>query len=68
MNKELIIKHLNNLNYKYQLEIDLLMELKNKPTNELHQAEIQINIAYYEEEIKEIKEIVESLKNNHFLN
>lgn len=58
---DLIIKHLNALLSKYQLEIDLLTEMKKKPTNELHQAEIDINIAYFEEEIKEIQEIVESL-------
>jgi len=58
---DLIMKHLNALISKYQLEIDLLKEMKKKPTNELHQAEIDINIAYFEEEIKEIQEIVESL-------
>ncbi|WP_123838410.1 hypothetical protein [Chryseobacterium oncorhynchi] len=50
---DLIIKHLNALISKYQLEIDLLTEMKKKPTNELHQAEIDINITYLEEEIKE---------------
>lgn len=60
---ELIIKHLNGLISKYQLEIDLLTKMKNKPTNELHQAEIDINIAYFEEEIKEIKDILEELEN-----
>lgn len=58
---DLIIKHLNALTSKYQLEIDLLLEMKKKPTNELHQAEIDINIAYFEEEIKEIQELVNSV-------
>lgn len=58
---EQIIKHLNALISKYKVEIDLLTEMKKKPTNELHQAEIDINIAYFEEEIKEIQEIVNSL-------
>lgn len=56
---EQIIKHLNALISKYQLEIDLLIEMYKKPTNELHQAEIDINISYFEEEIKEIKDLVE---------
>ncbi|PWN59142.1 hypothetical protein [Chryseobacterium oncorhynchi] len=59
---DLIIKHLNALNSKYQLDIDLLTEMKKKPTNELHQAEIDINITYFKEEIKEIKEILEDLE------
>lgn len=59
---DLIIKHLNALTSKYQLEIDLLLEMKKKPTNELHQAEIDININYFEEEIKEIKDIVDLLE------
>jgi hypothetical protein len=58
----LIIKHLNALISKYQLEIDLLLEMKKKPTNELHQAEIDLNINYFEEEIKEIQEIVDLLE------
>lgn len=60
--KDLTIKHLNALISKYQLEIDLLTEMKKKPTNELHQAEIDININYFQEEIKEIREIVGSLE------
>lgn len=59
---DLIIKHLNALISKYQLEMDLLSEMKKKPINELHQAEIDINIAYFEEEIKEIKEILKVLE------
>ncbi|PWN59219.1 hypothetical protein [Chryseobacterium oncorhynchi] len=58
---DLIVKHLNALISKYQLEIDLLTEMKKKPTNELHQAEIDINIKYFEEEIKEIQEVKNSL-------
>lgn len=58
----LIIKHLNALISKYQLEIDLLLEMKKKPTNELHQTEIDLNINYFEEEIKEIQEIVDLLE------
>lgn len=59
---DLIVKHLNALTSKYQLEIDLLTEMKKKPTNELHQAEIDINITYFKEEIKEIQEVVDSLE------
>ncbi|MCT2410024.1 hypothetical protein NZD88_20910 [Chryseobacterium antibioticum] len=59
---DIIIKHLNALTSKYQLEIDLLTEMKKKPINELHQAEIDINITYFEEEIKEIQEVIESLE------
>lgn len=60
---DLIVKHLNVLISKYKVEIDLLSDMKKKPTNELHQAEIDININYFVEEIKEIKNIVEILEN-----
>lgn len=59
---DLIIKHLKALISKYKVEIDLLMEMKKKKTNELHQAEIDINITDFEEQIKEIQDIVDSLE------
>jgi hypothetical protein len=65
MNKELIIKHLNNLRFKLGQEKDLLLKMKEKPTNDLHQAEIDLNINYYDQEIKEIDEIVRNLETNN---
>lgn len=56
------IKHLSALISKYQIEVDLLKEMRKKPTNELHQAEISLNIDYFEEEIREIKEIIEVME------
>jgi len=39
--------------------------MKDKPTNDLHQAEIDLNINYYDQEIKEIDEIVRDLETNN---
>ncbi|UEQ75250.1 hypothetical protein [Chryseobacterium arthrosphaerae] len=62
MNKERIIQHLENLSHKYKTEIAFLEQLKKKPTNLLHQNEIDININFYSSEIKDIEKNIRALE------
>lgn len=60
---KLIIKHLNHLRLRLSKEKDAISKMKETPTNELHQAEIDLNIEYYNLELKEIDDIVKKLEN-----
>jgi hypothetical protein len=63
MDNEKISKHLNHLRQILGRELDFLFESKDIPDLvDITQAEIQINIEYYESEIKEIEEIVRDLE------
>lgn len=62
MRKEKIIEHLKNLSFKYEMEINFLLELKKTPTNFLHQNEIDINIVFYKTQIEEIEELIKELE------
>lgn len=63
MDNKKIRKHLNHLRQILGRELDFLLESKDIPDlADITQAEIQINIEYYESEIKEIEEIVRDLE------
>jgi len=64
MKKQLIIKHLNNLCFKLEYERDLLLKKRENPEDNLYCRETDININYYDEEIKEIREIIYDLETN----
>ena len=63
MDKHKILKHLNHLRQILGRELDFLLESKDLPDlADITEAEIQINIQYYEAEIKEIEDIVRDLE------
>lgn len=63
MDKHKILKHLNHLRQMLGRELDFLLESKDHPDlADITQAEIQLNIQYYEAEIKEIEDIVRDLE------
>lgn len=63
MDKHKILKHLNHLRQILGRELDFLLESKDLPDlADITKAEIQINIQYYESEIKEIEDVVRDLE------